>query len=117
MTETGHWGPGDHTVYREVLRGNVWSAKPVTVVQDTIDLVAGLVRREIAGRTFIMYAFNGQAPGPLLRIKQNATLVVNFTNNIEFPTTLRWHGVRLDNEFDGVPGLTQRPVRPGRRSA
>ena len=80
---------------------------------DSLDLDAGLVLRDIGGRTFVMYAFNGQIPGPLLRVKQHSTITVNFTNNIEFPTTLRWHGVRLDNDFDGVPGLTQRPVRPG----
>ena len=80
---------------------------------DSLDLDAGLVLRDIGGRTMVMYAFNGQIPGPLLRVKQHSTIIVNFTNNIEFPTTLRWHGVRLDNDFDGVPGLTQRPVRPG----
>ena len=80
---------------------------------DSLDLDAGLVLRDIGGRTMVMYAFNGQIPGPLLRVKQHSTITVNFTNNIEFPTTLRWHGVRLDNDFDGVPGLTQRPVRPG----
>ena len=39
MTATRQWSPGDRIVYREVLRGRVWSAKPVTVVLDTIDLV------------------------------------------------------------------------------
>ncbi len=80
---------------------------------DSLDLNAGLVLRDLGDRRIIMYAFNGQTPGPLLKVKQHATITVNFTNNIEFPTTLRWHGVRLENEFDGVPGLTQRPVRPG----
>ena len=80
---------------------------------DVLDLEAGLVRRTIDGHALIMYSFNGQAPGPVIKVKQHSTITVNFTNNIEFPTTIRWHGVRLDNEYDGVPGLTQSPVQPG----
>ena len=80
---------------------------------DVLDLEAGLVRRSIGGRELVMYAFNGQYPGPSLKVQQHSTITVNFTNNIEFSTTLRWHGVRVDNQYDGVPGLTQRPVRPG----
>ncbi len=80
---------------------------------DGFELEAGLVRRSINGREFVMYGFNGQYPGPVLKVKQHSTITVNFTNNIEFSTTLRWHGIRVENEYDGVPGLTQRPVRPG----
>ena len=80
---------------------------------DVLELEAGLVRRKIGDREFIMYAFNGQHPGPLIKVNQNSTITVNFTNNIEFATTLRWHGVRVENKYDGVPGLTQRPVKPG----
>ena len=79
----------------------------------TLDLEAGLVRRTLRGRTVTMLAFNGQHPGPLVRVPQDATLFVNFTNRTPFPTTVHWHGVRLDNRFDGVPHLTQEPVPPG----
>ena len=82
---------------------------------DTLDLEAIFVRRRIRGRSFIMYGFNGQYPGPLIWVRQASTIVVNFTNGIDWPTTVHWHGVRLDNRFDGVPGLTQDPVRPGAR--
>ena len=92
-------------------------AQPGTVVRlgdgDTLDLTAALVRRTIRGRTFVMYGFNGQVPGPLLRVPQNATIMVRFHNRIDLPTTVHWHGVRLDNRFDGVPGVTQEPVAPG----
>ena len=80
---------------------------------DTLDLEAILVRRVIKGQTFKMYGFNGQYPGPLIKVRQDATVVVRFTNRIELPTTVHWHGVRLDNRFDGVPGITQEPVQPG----
>ena len=80
---------------------------------DVIDLEAGLVRRRIHSRDHIMYGFNGQYPGPLLHVPEAATITVNFTNSIPWPTTIHWHGLRLDNASDGVPGVTQDPVEPG----
>jgi FtsP/CotA-like multicopper oxidase with cupredoxin domain len=92
-------------------------ARPREVVAmadgDTLDLEAGFVRRTLGGRTFVMYGYNGQYPGPLIRVKKGAKIVVRFSNRIEMPTTVHWHGLRLDNRFDGVPGLTQAPVESG----
>src|SRR5919197_884766 len=82
---------------------------------DTLDLIASLVRRNFAGRQILAYAFNGQYPGPLLRVPQGATVVVRFENRLDQPSTVHWHGVRLDNRFDGVPDITQRAVAPGSR--
>ena len=79
----------------------------------TVDLTAGLVKREIAGREILMFGFNGQIPGPLISVGQQSTIFVNFTNDTPFPTSVHWHGVRLDNRYDGVPGVTQDPVEPG----
>ena len=80
---------------------------------DTLRLEAGFVRRTIGTRTFTMYGFNGQYPGPLIRVPQGAEIIVLFTNHIDLPTAVHWHGIRLENEFDGVPGITQDPVEPG----
>lgn len=80
---------------------------------DTLDLTATLVRRTIKGHPFAMYGFNGQVPGPLIRVPQNATIIVRFHNRIDIPSVVHWHGVRLDNRFDGVPGVTQDAVMPG----
>ncbi|HET6701611.1 MAG TPA: multicopper oxidase family protein [Gemmatimonadaceae bacterium] len=82
---------------------------------DTLHLEAGLVRRPFKGRDLTMYAFNGQHPGPLLMVPQHAEIVVELRNSLDQPTTIHWHGVRLDNRFDGVPDLTQAPVPPGGR--
>ena len=93
------------------------AAKPSQVARlkdgDTLDLTAMLVRRTIKGHAFAMYGFNGQVPGPLIRVPQNATITVRFHNRIDLPSTVHWHGVRLDNRFDGVPGLTQDSVNVG----
>ena len=40
---------------------------------------------------------------------------MDFSNALDQPTTVHWHGIRLDNRFDGVPELTQEPVPPGGR--
>ena len=93
------------------------AAKPSRIVRlkngDTLDLTARLVRRTINGKQFVMYGFNGEVPGPLIRVPQNATIVVRFHNRIDLPSTVHWHGVRLDNPNDGVPGVTQEAVAPG----
>jgi FtsP/CotA-like multicopper oxidase with cupredoxin domain len=80
---------------------------------DTLRLEAGLVRRTLGGRDYTMYAFNGQQPGPLIEVARGAEITVAFTNRLPQPTSMHWHGIRLDNRSDGVPGLTQRDVPPG----
>jgi len=76
----------------------------------TLDLEARWVRRTVGERTLAMLGFNGQYPGPLIHVPEQATISVNFTNRTRFPTSVHWHGIRLDNRFDGVPGVTQAPV-------
>ena len=82
---------------------------------DTLRLTAGIVRRPFKGRTLTMFAFNGQYPGPLLQVAQGAEVTVELTNALDQPTTVHWHGIRLDNANDGVPDMTQRAVAPGER--
>ena len=92
-------------------------ARPATLTPlrdgDTLDLTATLVRRTIRGHAFAMYGFNGQVPGPLIRVPQRATITVRFHNRIDLPSSVHWHGVRLDNPNDGAVGVTQRPVPSG----
>ena len=80
---------------------------------DTIDISVSLVRRTVEGRQLIMFGYNGQHPGPLIRAPRGATFTVRVTNEIRMPTTVHWHGVRIENRYDGVPGLTQDPIEPG----
>jgi suppressor of ftsI len=76
-------------------------------------LVAAPVRRVLFGRMVTLLGFNGQYPGPLIQVDEGSTITVRFTNRTDFPTAVHWHGVRLDNRFDGVPHVTQDPVPPG----
>ncbi len=92
-------------------------ALPSEVVEmadgDTLDIAVSMVRRRIAGHEAIMFGYNRQSPGPLIRTRKDATVVVRVTNDIQMPTTIHWHGVRLDNRFDGVPGVTQAAIERG----
>lgn len=61
-----------------------------------------------------IWGYNGIAPGPVLRVRQGDELKVQLQNGLHQPTTLHWHGVRIANAMDGVPGLTQKAVEPGK---
>jgi len=92
-------------------------ARPSEVVPmasgDTLDIAVSMVRRTINGHEMIMFGYNGQYPGPLIQAPKDATLIIRVTNEIEMPTTIHWHGLRLDNRFDGVPGVTQAAIEQG----
>lgn len=60
-----------------------------------------------------VWAYNGQVPGPLIRVTKGSEVKVRLVNKLSQPTTLSWHGVRNLNAMDGVGGLTQPPVMPG----
>jgi FtsP/CotA-like multicopper oxidase with cupredoxin domain len=57
--------------------------------------------------------YDGAIPGPVLRVRRGEELKVRLVNELSEPTAVHWHGVRLANAMDGVPGLTQAPVAPG----
>ena len=60
-----------------------------------------------------IWSFGDGAPGPELRYRRSERLAVTLQNDLPQPTTIHWHGLRLPNAMDGVPGLTQPTVRPG----
>ncbi len=80
---------------------------------DTLEITVSMVRRTLGGHEMVMFGYNGQYPGPLIQAPKEATLVVRVSNEIQMPTTVHWHGIRLDNRFDGVPGVTQPAIQQG----
>jgi hypothetical protein len=67
----------------------------------------------LEGGRLKVWAYNGQVPGPTLRVGRGDTVRVQFHNRLSQPSTIHWHGVRVPNGMDGVPHLTQPPVEPG----
>lgn len=59
------------------------------------------------------WGYNGQIPGPELRVREGDTIRVTLNNNLPVPTTIHWHGVNVRPAMDGVAGLSQAPVDPG----
>ncbi len=84
---------------------------------DDYNLRAAPVAKQLGGKMVKMLAYNCSIPGPTLRVPQGAELVVHFTNLTEVEATVHWHGLRLDNRFDGVPqgmrGGMQPPIPTG----
>lgn len=60
-----------------------------------------------------VWAYNAGVPGPVLRLRQNEPFRAIVKNGLSEPTTVHWHGIRLPNNMDGVPGLTQPTIPPG----
>jgi FtsP/CotA-like multicopper oxidase with cupredoxin domain len=65
------------------------------------------------GKRIKAMTYNGQVPGPEIRVQEGERVRVILTNALAEPTTVHWHGVEVPNPMDGVPGLTQPPVLPG----
>lgn len=60
-----------------------------------------------------IWSFDGTAPGSEIRVMQGGRLKRRLANTLPQATSVHWHGVRIDNAMDGVPGMTQDAVEPG----
>src|SRR5205085_9877823 len=59
-----------------------------------------------------LFRSNGTIPGPTIRANVGDTLIVHYTNNLDKPSAIHWHGIELPNAMDGTP-FTQNMVEPG----
>lgn len=59
------------------------------------------------------YAYNGIVPGPAIQVRNGQRVRIRFTNSLPVETTVHWHGIGVPNSQDGVPGVTQEPIKPG----
>jgi FtsP/CotA-like multicopper oxidase with cupredoxin domain len=86
---------------------------PTGTTVDPRVLLAAPATVDLGGRTVETWTFNGQLPGPELRLRAGQVLGVRLENHLPTATTVHWHGIALDNQMDGVPGVTQPPIEPG----
>jgi len=78
-------------------------------------LVAEPVVREMApGFRVNMWGYNGQSPGPTIEVVEGDRVRIFVTNRLPEHTTVHWHGQRLPNGMDGVGGITQPHIPPGK---
>jgi FtsP/CotA-like multicopper oxidase with cupredoxin domain len=80
---------------------------------DTLKLRVGPVAKRLGDAMVRMLSYNGSIPGPTLKVQQGSEIVVNVTNEGDLETTVHWHGLRLENKYDGVPHATQAPIPIG----
>jgi FtsP/CotA-like multicopper oxidase with cupredoxin domain len=93
---------------------------PEAVGSEVVDLSGGEafnlriapVAKRLDDATMRMLAYNGSIPGPTLRVREGSELVVNVANDADLEATVHWHGLRLDNRYDGTHE-TQAPIDVG----
>ena len=91
-------------------------APPTQLVEladgDEFELEIIPVKKQIGDATVRMLAYNGSVPGPTLKVPQGATITVHVTNHGDVDATVHWHGLRLENRYDGTHD-TQAPIPVG----
>ncbi len=113
-----HSGSEGHTQIVELPRETegLPDARPTEIVEladgDEFALEIVPVKKRIGDATVRMLTYNGSVPGPTLRVPQGATITVHVTNHGDLDATVHWHGLRLENRYDGTHD-TQAPIPVG----
>jgi FtsP/CotA-like multicopper oxidase with cupredoxin domain len=93
-------------------------ARPSELVElsdgDRFDLRIAPVAKRLDDATVRMLAYNGSIPGPTLRVREGSEIVVDVENQGDMEATVHWHGLRLENRYDGTHE-TQTPMAVGER--
>lgn len=78
------------------------------------NLTCQAVQWEFApGQRVEAWTYNGVVPGPEIRVTEGDKIRINVTNQLPESTAVHWHGVIVPNAMDGVPYITQPPIKPG----
>ena len=104
----GSLGLGSKTLFCETL-----VQCPLTLSGSHFELEVAEKKVNFTGRQSTATVVNNSLPAPTLRWRQGNTVTLAVTNRLKVPTSLHWHGVRLPNAMDGVPGLSFAGIRPG----
>jgi FtsP/CotA-like multicopper oxidase with cupredoxin domain len=113
---TAHGSPGSAASFPTDPTGLPEATRPALVELgdgDQLDLRIAPVAKRLRNTTVRMLGYNGSTPGPTLKVRQNSEITVHVTNDGDLDTTVHWHGLRLENKYDGVPHETQIPIPVG----
>ncbi len=108
--------PATGRPYKPVVTLNGWTL-PWRMNQGVKEfhLVAEPVLRELApGMKAHLWGYNGQSPGPTIEVVEGDRVRIFVSNKLPEHTSIHWHGQRLPNGMDGVSGLTQKAIAPGK---
>jgi FtsP/CotA-like multicopper oxidase with cupredoxin domain len=108
--------PGSGRPYNSVVTLNGWTLPwRMNGGVKEFHLVAEPVVREMApGFKAHLWGYNGQSPGPTIEVVEGDRVRIFVTNKLPEHTSIHWHGQRLPNGMDGVTGLTQPGIAPGK---
>src|SRR3954467_500928 len=81
---------------------------------DHLDLRIAPVAKRLGDATVRMLAYNGSIPGPTLKVQEGSEVIVDVENQGDMDATVHWHGLRLENRYDGTHE-TQQPMAGGDR--
>jgi FtsP/CotA-like multicopper oxidase with cupredoxin domain len=81
---------------------------------DRFELTIAPVAKRLGDATVRMLAYNGSIPGPTLKVREGSEVIVDVENRGDMEATVHWHGLRLENRYDGTHE-TQRPIGHGER--
>ncbi len=94
--------------------GNQLMAPKLVGGVKVFELTARDIQWEVtAGQKVQAMAYNDQVPGPQIRVREGDRVRVILKNELKQSTAIHFHGVELPNDMDGVPYITQPPVKPG----
>jgi FtsP/CotA-like multicopper oxidase with cupredoxin domain len=114
-----HHGAGVQTFLDNIGKDDTFWRKPLEFTMDGDTKVFELVAQEInwevePGVTYPAFAYNGLVPGPEIRVTEGDKVRVNVKNEMTQSHAVHFHGMRLPNAMDGVPFITQDPIKPGK---
>ncbi len=117
MHDHTHGHTAEATEFTRDPAGLPEAGRPETIeIEDggAVELRVAPVSKEIGDATVRMLAYNGSIPGPTLKVREGSEIVVDFANEGDLEATVHWHGLRLENRYDGTHE-TQAPVPVGGR--
>ncbi|MFZ7754765.1 multicopper oxidase family protein [Bacillus thuringiensis] len=80
-----------------------------------VTLIAKEEKQKLGNGVIVpVWTFNGSSPGPEIRVKKGEKVKVTLKNELSAPVSIHWHGYPVPNNMDGIPGVTQDAVEPGK---
>lgn len=107
---------GDRNTNQSKISVKETAVEPLKVLNGpNITLVAKEEKQEIGNGVVVpVWIFNGSAPGPEIRVKKGEKVKITLKNELPAPVSIHWHGYPVPNNMDGIPGVTQDAVMPGK---
>ncbi|WP_050182240.1 multicopper oxidase family protein [Domibacillus robiginosus] len=100
---------------KEETKGLQATAATETIADNEFTLTAQERTHQLTdNKSVTAWTFNGSVPGPEISVQEGEKVKITLKNELKDPVTIHWHGLPVPNEMDGIPGVTQNAVQPGK---